>query len=104
MIVHERVVICSMARAYSCAIRPSRYSSIYFMVHLSPLVRLRSCLRCDFQLCQLVHLPQVLEDAVSLGFVDGADGEAYVHDDVVARFSLGHVSQAYLFHDAAEAD
>jgi hypothetical protein len=47
---------------------------------------------------------QVIEHATSFDFIDDAEGEADVHDDLITRDSVRCVGQAHFLHDPAETD
>ena len=55
-----------------------------------------------FQLAQLLHLAEILEDLLRLRFIDAAEGKADVDDDVIADVGFGDVSEADFLEDAAE--
>ena len=59
----------------------------------------------DFdEIGQVAHLSQVVEDLSRLGFVDGADGQPHVHEDVVPDVRLRNAAEIDLFHDAGKID
>jgi hypothetical protein len=49
-----------------------------------------------------LHLAEILEDLLGLGFVNAAEGEADVDDDVIAELGFGDKSEADILEDAAE--
>ena len=53
---------------------------------------------------QLLHFAQILEDLLGLGFINPAEGEADVDDDVIAELGFGDVSEADFLEDAAEVN
>ena len=103
-----RVVMRAISRAYLCAASASRYSSRYFIAlgGRPPRVTVPGSqarrLRHFFQLAQLLHLAQILEDLVRLRLIHAAERKADVDDDVIADLRLGHVGEADLLEDAAE--
>src|SRR5215472_11834921 len=92
MRIHGRVTVRRISSASFCATRPSRYSSRYFIDLLGR------------HFGKLVHLLEVLVSAGGLLLVDLADGEAHVHQDVVADLRVGNVFEAGLAGDAPEID
>jgi len=52
---------------------------------------------------QVVHLAQVLEHLVRLGFVHDAQGETDMHDHVIAHLDFGHEAQVGFLDHAPKA-
>jgi hypothetical protein len=57
-----------------------------------------------FKLGQLLHLAEIFEDLLGLGFINPAEGEADVDDDVIADLGFRDVSEANFLKDAAEVN
>src|SRR5690349_19727073 len=55
------------------------------------------------KLAQLVHLSKVREHAGGFLSIDDADGEAHMHDHIVAECRFWHVGKVHRFDDPAEA-
>src|SRR4051812_17590717 len=75
---HGRVAVRAIEATSARARSGSRYSSRYFMV-----------------VPQLAHLAQHFKQALGLGGVEPADGDAGVDDDVLADLRLGHARQTH---------
>src|SRR6266498_856991 len=88
IIVHGRVTFWRIAPANCAAAFWSRYS-------------LRNFTKLLFH---RPHLFQQFEDALRFSFVDDADGESYVDENVFADLSLWRVSEIDVFADAAEVN
>src|SRR5579863_210193 len=88
MIVQGRVIFSRTARPSCSAAFGSRYS-------------LRNFTELLFQ---PAHFFQILEDALGFGFVNHADGEADMHQHVLADFDFGSVGQVDFLADAAEVN
>src|SRR5271157_3899136 len=88
MIVQGRVTRLRMAWASCSAAFWSRYS-------------LRNFTEFLFQRAQF---REILEDALRFGFVNDADGETHVDEDVFADFGFGSIGQVDFLADAAEVD
>src|SRR5579872_2651953 len=88
MMVHGRVTFCRIAVASCSAAFWSRYSLTNFTEFLF----------------QSAYLFEVLEDALGLVFVDHADGESNVNQNIFADFSLGSVGEIDFFANTAEVD
>ena len=103
-----RVVMRAISCAYLCAASASRYSSRYFIGGgggcrgRDAWGGRRDACATFFKFAQLLHLAQILEDLLGLGFIHAAEGEADMDDDVIADLGLGHVGEADFLEDAAE--
>jgi hypothetical protein len=56
------------------------------------------------QFPQFIHLPQIIENAMSFSFIQRADGKAYVNNHIVSNARLRRVGETDLLNDPAEAD
>src|SRR5215472_5901960 len=88
MMVQGRVTFLRSADASCSAAFWSRYSLRNFTEFLF----------------QSAHLLEVLEDALGFGFVDDADGESDVDENILPDFGFGSVREIDFFADAAEID
>src|SRR5208337_4162860 len=86
LMVQGRVTFLGMAWASCSAAFWSRYS-------------LRNFTELLFQRTQFL---EILKDALRFGFINHADGEAHVDENVLADFGLGRVGQVDFFAHAAE--
>src|ERR1700693_6404473 len=92
------------------ATSPSRYSSRYFIA-VSPsrswnhgrfvgVVELLQNRRIEF--AEVIEVAERLVGALGFSFIDAADSEADMHQDILAGLRLRHILQAGVAGDAAE--
>src|ERR1700761_6982654 len=84
-----------------CATSASRYSSRYFKP-LPPGFHLLDHGRLE--LSELVQLAQSLVGAFGFRFINSADGESDMNEDIFADLCLRYVFQARFANDSAKLD